>query len=233
MSATPITEIDRARIAELTERETRRLNDATPGSARAFAEARTVMPKGVPSSYQTRDPHPIYLSHGRGPQVWDVDGREYRDFHNGFGCMVQGHGHPVIARAVADRYPLGSHFAAPTADATIVARELARRFNLPKWRFLNSGSEATMDAIRLARAASGNEHVVKMEGSYHGHHDTVMVSIGVDIDGDIGPEDRPEERAVRRGDPEVDRRSRARGALQQRGRAGRAPRPSSPAPWPA
>ena len=101
--------------------------------------------------------------------------------------MVQGHGHPAIARAVADRYPLGSHFAAPTADATIVARELARRFNLPKWRFLNSGSEATMDAIRLARAASGNEHVVKMEGSYHGHHDTVMVSIGVDIDGDIGP----------------------------------------------
>jgi glutamate-1-semialdehyde 2,1-aminomutase len=191
LSTTSATKIDRARIAELTERETRRLNDATPGSARCYADARTVMPKGVPSSYQTRDPHPIYLSHGRGPQVWDVDGREYRDFHNGFGCMVQGHGHPAIAKAVADRYPLGSHFAAPTADAAIVARELARRFNLPKWRFLNSGSEATMDAIRLARAATGRDHIVKMEGSYHGHHDTVMVSIGVDVSGDIGPADHP------------------------------------------
>src|ERR1700712_2357061 len=105
--------------------------------------------------------------------------------------MVRGHGHRAIAKAVPDRYPLGSHFAAPTADAAIVAKELARRFRLPKWRFLNSGSEATMDAIRLARAATGREHVVKMEGSYHGHHDTVMVSIGVDVRGDIGPADHP------------------------------------------
>ena len=88
--------------------------------------------------------------------------------------------------------PLGTHFAAVTEDSVVVAEELARRWGLPKWRFTNSGSESTMDAIRLARAHTGRELVVKMEGSYHGHHDTVMVSIGIDIDDDaVGPANRP------------------------------------------
>ena len=194
-------EIDRARIAELTERETKKLNDATPGSAAAYARARKSLPKGVPSSYQERDPHPIYLSHGTGPQVWDVDGHEYRDFHNGFGCMVQGHAHPAIVRAVTERMPLGTHFAAPTEDSAVVAELLAERFGLPKWRFLNSGSEATMDAIRLARAATGRDLVMKMEGSYHGHHDAVMVSIGVDIAADNGPHEAPRSKSYGAGIP--------------------------------
>ena len=71
--------------------------------------------------------------------------------------MVQGHGHPAITRAVAERMPLGTHFAAMTEDSVIVAEELARRWGLPKWRFTNSGSESTMDAIRLARAHTGRE----------------------------------------------------------------------------
>ena len=147
---------------------------------------------GVPSSYQVRDPHPIFLERGSGSKVWDVDGSEYRDFHNGFGSMVQGHAHPAIVRAVTERMPLGTHFAAVTEDSVVVAEELVQRWGLPKWRFTNSGSESTMDAIRLARAHTGRELVVKMEGSYHGHHDTVMVSIGIDIDDDaVGPADRP------------------------------------------
>ena len=81
-----------------------------------------------------------------------------------------------------ERIELGTHFAAPTEDAIVVAEELQRRFGLPKWRYVNSGSEATMDAIRIARAATGRDTIVKIFGSYHGHHDYVMVSIGVDYD---------------------------------------------------
>src|SRR6185503_9468833 len=80
------------------------------------------------------------------------------------------------------RYDLGTHFAAPTEDAVIVAEELQKRWNLPRWRYTNSGSESTMDAIRIARAHTGRDVVLKIFGSYHGHHDTVMVSIGVEYD---------------------------------------------------
>src|SRR5581483_11274516 len=114
--------------------------------------------------------------------VWDVDGTEYLDFHNGFGSMTQGHAHPAVTKAIRERAALGTHFASPTEDGVVVAEELARRFRLPKWRYTNSGSEATMDAIRIARAHTGRDTVLKIFGSYHGHHDTVMVSIGVEYD---------------------------------------------------
>ena len=137
---------------------------------------------GVASSYQLRDPWPIYLERGSGPKVWDVDGNEMWDFHNGFGAMVQGHAHPAIGKAIQERYGLGTHFAAPTEDAVVVGEELARRWDLPRWRYTNSGSESTMDAIRIARAHTGRETIMKIFGSYHGHHDAVMVSIGVEYD---------------------------------------------------
>jgi glutamate-1-semialdehyde 2,1-aminomutase len=178
---TPIT-LDRRRIQELIQREEQRLNERTPKSAALFRRADRVLSAGVASSYQLRDPWPIYLEHGKGPKVWDVDGNEMWDFHNGFGSMVQGHAHPTIGRAIAERYGRGTHFAAPTEDAIVVAEELARRFRLPTWRYTNSGSEATMDGIRIARAYTGRDTVMKIFGSYHGHHDTVMVSIGVEYD---------------------------------------------------
>src|SRR4029077_9459301 len=102
-----------------------------------------------------------------------------RDFHNAFGSMVQGHANPAISRALAERMHLGTHFAAPTEDAVVVAEELARRFGLPRWRYCNSGSEATMDAIRIARGRTGRDTGVKIFGSVHGDHERVMVSIGV------------------------------------------------------
>lgn len=146
------------------------------------------MSGGVASSYQLREPWPIYLSHGAGPRVWDVDGREMWDFHNGFGSMLQGHGHPAISAAVAERASLGTHFAAPTEDAIVVGEELKRRWKLPRWRYTNSGSETTMDAIRIARGFTGRDIILKIFGSYHGHHDAVMVSIGVEYD-EIGDPD--------------------------------------------
>ncbi|MDI2099321.1 aspartate aminotransferase family protein [Ruicaihuangia caeni] len=176
------TPIDRDRIAELTAREAARLNERTTASRDMFERAGRHLSGGVASSYQLRDPWPIYIARGSGPKVWDVDGNEMWDFHNGFGSMVQGHAHPAIGAAIAARYPQGTHFGCPTEDDVVVADELARRFGLPKWRYTNSGSEATMDAIRIARAFTGRDTVMKIFGSYHGHHDTVMVSIGVEYD---------------------------------------------------
>lgn len=174
--------LDRGRIAELTAREAAHLNDRTTASRRLYERARVHLSGGVASSYQLRDPWPIYIARGSGPKVWDVDGNEMWDFHNGFGSMVQGHAHPAIGAAVAARYPDGTHFGCPTEDDVVVADALATRFGLPKWRYTNSGSEATMDAIRIARALTGRDTVMKIFGSYHGHHDTVMVSIGVEYD---------------------------------------------------
>ena len=180
--ATAAATIDRRRIRELTEREERRLNDSTPASAALYERARRVLAAGVASSYQLRDPWPIYFTHGEGAHCVDVDGTRRIDFHNGFGSMVQGHAHPAITEAVRARLPLGTHFAVPTEDGVAVAEELARRFGLEQWRYTNSGSEATMDAIRIARAHTGRDTIVKIQGSYHGHHDAVMVAIGIQLD---------------------------------------------------
>jgi glutamate-1-semialdehyde 2,1-aminomutase len=175
-------QIDRSRVRALIDREGARLNERTQASREMFERASRSLSAGVASSYQVREPWPIYLTHGEGQRVWDVDGTEYFDFHNGFGSMTQGHAHPVVTAAVRERAALGTHFAAPTEDGVAVAEELVRRFQLPKWRFTNSGSEATMDAIRIARAHTGRDVVLKIFGSYHGHHDTVMISIGVPYD---------------------------------------------------
>jgi glutamate-1-semialdehyde 2,1-aminomutase len=131
----------------------------------------------VPSSFQDAAPQPIFIDHGLGSRVWDVDGNEYVDFHNGFGVMVVGHAHPLIVEAVTKQIARGSHFAQPVANDAIVAQELGRRFGLPQWRFTNSGTESTLDAVRIARGFTGRERLLKIEASYHGHHDSVMVSV--------------------------------------------------------
>ena len=135
------------------------------------------MPGGVPSQFQRNDPWPVYVERGEGARVWDVDGNEYLDFHNGFGVMCVGHANPAIAAAVKARMDDGTHFAAPTEGSIVVAEELRRRWGLPHWRFTNSGTESTMDAVHLARGATGRDVIVKIEGTYHGHHDAVMVSV--------------------------------------------------------
>jgi glutamate-1-semialdehyde 2,1-aminomutase len=178
---TPV-QIDRDRVRSLIERESAQLDERTRGSAAMYERARKALSGGVSSSYQARDPWPIYLTTGEGPVVHDVDGNRMWDFHNGFGSMVQGHAHPAIVEAVRERVARGTHFAATTEDGVVVAEELQRRWGLERWRFLNSGSEATMDAIRIARAFTGRDTIVKIFGSYHGHHDAVMVSIGVEYD---------------------------------------------------
>jgi glutamate-1-semialdehyde 2,1-aminomutase len=177
-ATTPATTgIDRDRVAALTARERERLVARTQRSGEYFARAKAVMPAGVPSSFQRSDPWPVYVARGRGAHVWDVDGTEYIDFHNGFGVMCVGHANERIAAAVKAQMDEGTHFAAPTEGSIVVAEELRRRWGLAHWRFTNSGTESTMDAVHLARAVTGRDTIVKIEGSYHGHHDTVMVSV--------------------------------------------------------
>ena len=169
--------VDPLRVQALADRERRWLEHATQASHSAYQRASTVLAGGAPSSFQMHEPWPIYLTHGSGSAVWDADGSRRLDFHCGFGAMVQGHAHPAISRAVEERVALGTHLAAPTEDAVVVAAELARRFGLEKWRFANSGTEATLDAIRIARGVTERDVVVKMIGAYHGHHDAAMVSV--------------------------------------------------------
>src|SRR3954465_36711 len=121
--ATTAPSIDRARVASLTEDLKRKLIERTPESAAWFDRARAVMPKGVPSSFQVQNPRPVYISHGEGAKLWDVDRHEHVDFHNGFGVIGAGHGSPAIVRAVAEQAARGSHFAAPTEGSVAVAEE--------------------------------------------------------------------------------------------------------------
>ena len=182
--------MDPKRIAELTEAQQARFRERTGGSARYYQRAEKVMPNGVPSSFQENDPWPVYIERGSGADVWDVDGNQYVDFHNGFGVMCIGHANPIVGAAVKARVDQGTHFAAPTEGSIAVAEELSRRFGLPQWRFTNSGTESTMDAVHLARGATGRDGILKIEGSYHGHHDAVMVSVYPPLEA-LGDRDDP------------------------------------------
>src|SRR5438132_8206327 len=190
MAATTTREVPKARVLELTAVEDERFRKAGARSKQRWEDARKVLPRCVPSSFQDAAPQPIFIEHGKGSLVWDVDGNEYVDFHNGFGVMVVGHAHPKIVDAVSQRIALGSHFAQPTPDDLQVARELARRFGLPQWRFTNSGTESTLDAVRIARGFTGRQRLIKMEASYHGHHDALMVSVEPPPEL-MGPPDEP------------------------------------------
>ena len=169
LSPGPTSTFDPDRVRELRMREDDLFAERTRASRELFERAAHSLAGGVTSSFHGTDPWPLYVARGEGARVWDVDGNEYLDFHNGFSAMVQGHAHPAIVAAVEEQVAEGTHFGATTELTVAVAEELARRFGLEQWRFTNSGTESNMAAIRLARAATGRLAVVRMEGSYHGH----------------------------------------------------------------
>jgi len=125
-----------------------------------------------------------------GSKIFDVDGNEYVDLHGGYGAGLAGHAHPAIVEAVRAQVGRGTHFAQPTVTAIDVSEELARRFGLPLWRFNNSGTESTMDAIHLMRSITGRDLIIKVEGCYHGHHDSVQVSVAPEPE-EMGPASQP------------------------------------------
>jgi glutamate-1-semialdehyde 2,1-aminomutase len=190
-----------ARAQEIGARESKRLLERTPRSGELFQRAIRSLPLGVASSFQANDPYPLYVARGQGSRVWDVDGNEYADFHNGFGTNVVGHAHPKVAEAIERAARSGTHFAATTEVAVAFAEELCRRFRLEQLRFTNTGTEATMDAIRVSRAATGRDDILKIEGSYHGHHDAVMFSVVPNADA-MGGRDAPVSAPMSRGIPE-------------------------------
>jgi glutamate-1-semialdehyde 2,1-aminomutase len=159
-------------------------------SRRLAQRAGHALAGGVTSNWQITRPQPVWLSHGKGSKIYDVDGNEYVDLHGGYGAALAGHGHPAIVEAVRGQAALGTHFAQPTPVAIGVAEELTRRFGLPLWRFANSGTEATMDAVHLMRAITGRDLIIKIEGGYHGHHDSVQVSVCPEAD-QVGPVNQP------------------------------------------
>ena len=169
--------IDPARLAKLIEVEEAEFNGRHHKSRAMTDRAMTSLAGGVASSWQATDPHPIYLAEGHGSKVIDLDGNEYVDFHNGYGAVAVGHAHPKVVAAVSDVVGKGTHFAQPTEMGVAVAEHLQKRFGLPLWRFSNSGTESTLECVRLMRAYTGRDILLKIEGSYHGHHDAVMVSV--------------------------------------------------------
>lgn len=182
--------LDSAALGRLIDRELQTFEERTKASQRVLERASRSLPLGVPSSFQHFPPHPIYISRASGSRMWDADGNEYIDFHMGFGALAVGHAHPRLVEALSAQLKEGILYAMPSEDGALLAEELCRRFRLDMVRFSNSGTEATMDALRLARGVTGRDMVVKIEGSYHGHHDYLMVSVKPPA-GELGPLERP------------------------------------------
>jgi glutamate-1-semialdehyde 2,1-aminomutase len=183
-------ETDRRLEALVTEQE-RIFVARQPRSKELRDHAMRSLAGGVTSSWQITRPQAVWISRGEGSKIYDVDGNEYVDLHGGYGAGLAGHAHPAIVEAVRRQVGNGTHFAQPTEDAVFVAEELGRRFGLPLWRFVNTGTESTMDAIHLARAVTGRDRIMKIEGCYHGHHDSVQVSVLPSETESIGTLERP------------------------------------------
>src|SRR5246500_78269 len=164
-------------------------------SQRWFARAQQSLVEGVNSPSRgsaVYTPGPIMLERGHGPRVWDADGGEYIDFMMSFGALIQGHAHPTLVKTVSDAMAEGSHFAA----ATSAEIEAAERFRcmVPSAevvRFTNTGSEATMLALRLARAHTGRTKFLKFEGHYHGWYDAYCLNGHSHPADELGPAENP------------------------------------------
>jgi glutamate-1-semialdehyde 2,1-aminomutase len=147
-----------------------------------FARAQRTIPAGVNSpvrAFRSVGGTPRFLVRGEGPYVWDADGKRYVDYVGSWGPAILGHAHPAVVRAVQERAVHGLSFGAPTEIEIELAELLVRRLpSLEMVRLVSSGTEATMTALRLARGFTGRGKIVKFEGCYHGHGDSLLVKAG-------------------------------------------------------
>jgi glutamate-1-semialdehyde 2,1-aminomutase len=153
----------------------------TSRSRQLFEEALRVMPGGNSRTTTFFDPYPFYISRGAGARIWDADGVERLDFNGNYTSLVLGHAHPAVVKAIQDAAPSGMSFPGPSEHEIRLAETLTRRIpTMEVIRFANSGTEATMHAVRVARAFTGRTKIAKFEGAYHGTHDWVLVSVSPD-----------------------------------------------------
>ena len=164
------------KIQALLDQEWARFKENTSASEKESALALRTMPMGVPSRFQHWDPYPISIVSAQGAWMTDVDGRRLLDLSMGFGAMLAGHLNPVVVAEIEASLKEGMLFVTPSPISRDAGERICKRFSIDQVRFANSGTEATMYATRLARAYSGKNGVVKIEGGYHGSFDPLMVS---------------------------------------------------------
>ncbi len=148
-------------------------------SAKLFEEGKKHIPNSTSSLIRVAsyDPCPPFIVRGKGPKIWDEDANEYTDFNLGYGCLINGHAHPLMVKAIQEQAELGLHFASPT-ELEIEFAKLFQKLvpNTERVAFCSNGTDATMNAIRIARAVTGKDGILKFEGHYHGQHDYALIS---------------------------------------------------------
>lgn len=170
------------------DRITKQYKARTQKSFQLHQEAKTVFPGGDTRNVTFFKPYPSFMDRGKGCRLWDVDGNEIIDFQNNYTSLIHGHAHPCIVEAVQEQIEKGSVFSAPFSKQTELAEIICARVpSVDKIRFTNSGTEATMHAVRGARAYTGRTKIVKIEGGYHGSSDAFEASVEPDMSkvGDI------------------------------------------------
>ena len=197
----------------------------TGRSAGLDKKARAYLPGGDTRTTVYYAPYPVYMERGEGCRLYDCDGNEYLDFLNNYTSLIHGHAHPAVTRAAQAEMEKGAIFGAPAEIQFVHAEHLCRRIpGLDSIRYCNSGTEATMFALRAARAFTGRDLIVKMDGGYHGSHDVAEVNLTPDLETSGMP--RPQ---VEWGGPGLHHGGRPGRPLQRSGGHGRAfVRPSEP-----
>ena len=141
-----------------------------------FQESKKFIPGGVSSPVRAFEPYPFFVKKASGSKIYDVDGNKYIDHCLAYGPLILGHADPKVVREVSNQLTIGSAYGAPTENEIILAKEVVDRIPSAEMvRFVNSGGEATMSAIRLARGFTGKDKIIKFDGAYHGAHDYTLV----------------------------------------------------------
>ena len=170
---------DKERIANILNTYRNEIRAKSPKSFSMWQQNRTVMPAGVGSLFRLADPFPMVIKRAKGARIWDADDNEYLDFMLGFSAMILGNAPDEVEEAISEALPRGTHY----GQCHEHEYEFAKLFcdmvpGVDKVTFCNSGTEATMFALRLARATTGRTLIAKFEGGYHGTHDLLAVSFG-------------------------------------------------------
>jgi glutamate-1-semialdehyde 2,1-aminomutase len=150
-----------------------------PSSRKLFSDSKKVIPSGVNSPVRYFEPYPFFTKKSKGSHIWDVDGNRYIDFCNGYGALLLGHRRKEIIQAVSKQLTRGTLYCTPTQSEIELSKLIIGNFpSIEKVRLVNTGGEATMTAIRLARGFTKKKKIIKFEGCYHGAHDSVLVKAG-------------------------------------------------------